>query len=127
MVQFGNISHVGTNKVTVKLRQGLQETQGMKEETQELIISKRDIVQLNHPHTFARDAMDKIILEDGKRCDYKNRTVRAKLVEICLCLDPVVKELNFFSHDRDQIQLEAVRIIRSCLNVITFQVQKKQY
>ena len=33
----------------------------------------------------------RLLLEDGLKCDYSNRTVRAKLMEICFKLEPLGK------------------------------------
>ena len=83
-------------------------------------VNKKDIVRLNNPQEFYWDNSDKMCLEDGIRCDYRNKLVKAKLVEICFNLSAFVTELDFSSDCQEQ-QQEAVRMVRSCLNLTTFQ------
>eukprot|EP00092_Neocalanus_flemingeri_P015280 GFUD01016516.1.p1 GENE.GFUD01016516.1~~GFUD01016516.1.p1 ORF type:complete len:264 (+),score=59.42 GFUD01016516.1:79-792(+) len=87
-----------------------------------LDVKKKDIITLNNPHIFHKEHNGKLSLEDGIHCDYKNKLVKAKMVEICLCLAPLVDKLDFRETDCLEMQKEAIRRIRSCLNIVTFQI-----
>ena len=94
-----------------------------------LDVSFKDIAELNQPHVFFfEEATEKLRLEDGIHCDYKARLVKAKMAEICLCLASLVEELDFRdpgekSKDAEPevVQQRAIGVIRSCLNMVTFQ------
>lgn len=89
--------------------------------TRELEVSKAEVLRLNQPHRLATSGKH-LLLEDGLKCDYSSPLMRAKLCEIALALDPVVQKLDFNTADAGQaLQLQAVEVIRKCLDIITFQ------
>ena len=84
-------------------------------------VAKKDIVLLNNPHLFhVEDGTGKYVFEDGIHCSYENKTVKAKLTEIGFKLSKLLSKLNFLTADCSELQKEAVLLIRSCLNIITF-------
>ena len=116
ITKIGKISEVGNDVVTL----AMDPFENYGKEVW-LEVKKEDIVRLNSPHVFHREPNGKYSLEDGLHCDYKNKIVKAKLVEICLCLSPLVAKLDFLSPDCEEMQRDAIRIIRSRLNIVTFQ------
>lgn len=87
-----------------------------------LSFNHEEIGILNQPHEFFfEESTGKLRLEDGLHCDYKSRLVRAKMAEICLSLAPLVESLDFNSPKCEELQKEAIRQVRSCLNMVTFQ------
>ena len=74
--------------------------------------------------------MDKIILEDRIRADYTDPIVKAKIMEISLKLNEIIKKMDF--NDANEIislQKEAIITIRKSLNLISFYkgVNKERY
>jgi len=53
---------------------------------------------------------------------YSPSAAQAKLCEISLVLAPIVSRLDFTAsaHDCEEVQKEAVRAVRSCLNIVSF-------
>ena len=86
-----------------------------------LDISNYEIVKLNNPHKFHREPNGKYTLEDGMHASYENKTVKAKLIEIGFLLNKLVNKMNYLKADCLEFQKEAVLLIRSCLNIVTFQ------
>lgn len=82
-------------------------------------VDMKDVFELNQPHVFAKDIVGNLIFEDGLTCDYRSGDVKLKLAEICYKLAPLIEKLDFTA-DPTNIQLECIRVIRSCLNFITF-------
>ena len=69
---------------------------------------------LNQRHKLSTTGKH-LLLEDGLKCDYSSPLTRAKLCEIALALNPVVKDLDFNTADGGQaVQLKAVEVIRKC-------------
>lgn len=91
-------------------------------------VERKEIVRLNQPHDFPRSdrsasKQHTYVFEDGLRCDYESCLVRAKMCEIALRLDSIAAELDFDA-PTDQtlaLQTRAVRKIRDCINMNTFQ------
>mmetsp|Transcript_1114 Transcript_1114/g.2045 ORF Transcript_1114/g.2045 Transcript_1114/m.2045 type:complete len:206 (-) Transcript_1114:97-714(-) len=77
------------------------------------------VEELNQPHLFSKDIVGNLEFEDGLKCDYSSIDMKAKLYQICFLLEPLVKKLNF-NEDCLETQLECVRVIRGCLDLITF-------
>ena len=67
------------------------------------------------------ESTGKYVFEDGIHCSYENKTVKAKLIEIGFVLNKLVSKLNFLDESCTEIQKEAILLIRSCLNIVTFQ------
>lgn len=67
--------------------------------------------------------MFRLLLEDGLKCNYTNRTVKAKLIEICLKIAPLVEKLDFLQPNAEQIQKEIILTVKNSLDIITFQVK----
>ena len=92
-------------------------------------IPRKDLIFLNNPHRFHVESTGKYAFEDGIHCSYERKTVKAKLIEIGFLLNKTMKKLNFLRRDCVDDQREAVLLIRSCLNIITFQsgVDRSRY
>ena len=84
-------------------------------------VNRKDIILLNNPHRFHVEPTGKYAFEDGVHCSYENKTVKAKLIEIGFLLSELVSKMNFLEPDCWKLQSEAVVLIRSCLNILTFQ------
>lgn len=78
-----------------------------------------DLKPLNDPHKFYQDQLGNLQFEDDLRCDYSSKSVQLKLLHIMIALRPLVERLDF-SKDCLAIQLEAIRTIRRCIDIITF-------
>ena len=91
--------------------------------------NRKDLIFLNNPHRFHVESTGKYAFEDGIHCSYERKTVKAKLIEIGFLLNKTMKKLNFLRRDCVDDQREAVLLIRSCLNIITFQsgVDRSRY
>ena len=83
-------------------------------------VTKQNIKLLNNSHQFHVESTGKYVFEDGIHCSYENKTVKAKLTEIGFMLNKLLSKLNFLKADCTELQQEAVLLIRSCLNIITF-------
>ena len=68
------------------------------------------------------DKYFRLLLENGLMCEYASKIVKAKMLEICLEIAPLVEKLDFGSSDAENIQKEILAGIRKCLNVTTFLV-----
>ena len=86
-----------------------------------------DIKLLNNPHVFPT-VDGELRLEDGIRCKYSTPLARAKLCEIALRLEPLVKDLNFLDianvlqeENNKNIQVQCIKAIRNSLDLISFQ------
>ena len=84
-------------------------------------VARDDIIYLNNPQRFYVEPTGKYAFEDGIHCSYENKTVKAKLIEIGFVLNKLVSKLNFLDESCTEIQKEAILLIRSCLNIVTFQ------
>ena len=113
VTKMATIVKVTKDKVNVKV----------KEHSETLSVSREELCLLNHPHNFYfEQATGKLRLEDGLHCDYKSKLVKGKLAEICLNLAPLVEKLDFCEKETcEELQKEAIRKIRGCLNMVTFQ------
>jgi len=88
-----------------------------------LEVSARDMRRWNGRHHFPPLPRSRHIvqLEDGIRCNYEAPLTRAKLWEIAFALEPVVRELDFTAEACAETQRRAVRTVRGCLDLTTFQ------
>ena len=85
-------------------------------------LSHNRLAWLNQPHEFHFQDSKKLRLEEGIICDYETPLVRAKLVEICLKLGPIVAQMDFKrASECASLQKEAISKLHSCLNIISFQ------
>ena len=103
---------------------------GMEEETKSFIVEVdgkddgplkvpiKETLELNQPHRFALDVKGDIVLEDSLIFATKGKAEKAKLIEMALKLAPLVRTLDFNAPDCFQKQLEAIKIIRGCLDFI---------
>jgi hypothetical protein len=84
-------------------------------------VPNQDIFNLNQPQFFAKDVVGNTIFEDGLICDYSSVSMKLKMLEIAFKLSPLVKKLDFSQPEEcKKIQLECVRVIRTSLDLITF-------
>lgn len=79
----------------------------------------KETLLLNQPHIYAKDILGNLIFEDGLKCDYKSTNVQLKLIEIAFKLKPLIAKLDFSSNPLP-VQIECVKAIRSCLDMISF-------
>lgn len=79
------------------------------------------MLRLNQSHVLAVDSRGAVQLEDGLRMDYSSPLARAKMCEVALALSPIVRDLDFGNGDCETLQLQAIEVVRSCLDIITFQ------
>ena len=116
VTKIGEVVEVGEDTVTLEME---SERGGYESK---LVVPHDVIAGLNQPHVFfVEELTGKLRLEDGIHCNYEARLVKAKLAEICLCLAPLVEKLDFGSDGCEELQKKAIRQIRSCLNIVTFQ------
>ncbi|XP_023335596.1 uncharacterized protein LOC111706884 isoform X2 [Eurytemora carolleeae] len=83
-------------------------------------IETEQVVELNQPHVFSFHPDNRLLLEDGLICDYKSKIVKAKMLEICFEISPLIEKLDFNSSDVEVVQKEILAKIRKCLNISTF-------
>ena len=90
--------------------------------TREVTLQLRDVLELNQPHVFAEDILGNLVFEDGLKCDYRSVDTKLKLIEICFALAPLIGRLDFTQDPLAALdtQLECIRTIRRCLNIVTF-------
>ena len=109
-------------------------------------IETEQVVELNQPHVFSfhpdnryiffinkkslktrinNKPFYRLLLEDGLICDYKSKIVKAKMLEICFEISPLIEKLDFNSSDVEVVQKEILAKIRKCLNISTFLVSFK--
>lgn len=88
----------------------------------QLSYSRGQLLALNQPHVLSK-VRGAVVLEDGLRCKYSSLLAKAKMCEIALRLAPLIKGLNFADDPAatEETQLECVRCIRTCLDIVTFQ------
>lgn len=79
----------------------------------------KETLLLNQSHIFAKDILGNLVFEDGLKCDYKSTNVQLKLYEIAFKLKPIIERLDFSSNPLP-VQIEAVKTIRGCLDMISF-------
>jgi len=58
-------------------------------------VPKKETLELNQPHIFKLDASGNIVLEDALVFNTKNIMEKAKLIEMCLKLAPIVAKIDF--------------------------------
>ena len=94
--------------------------------SKDMVVSKEEIVKMNHSQKLPFSGKY-LILEDGVRCNYSSPTARAKMCEIALKLAPLVSQMDFNSDGSscEDTQRQCVRVIRGCLDLITFQRNEK--
>ena len=84
-----------------------------------------DIERLNQPHVFPESQSNAatFVFEDGLSIDYSSPLVRAKMCEIALKLNPLIKALDFDASPElvEPMQRKAIRVVRACLDIDTFQ------
>lgn len=92
----------------------------------------KEILCLNQRHVFALEGTDQsgdsvLYLEDGIRCRYSSSLARGKMCEIALRLCPLLEDLGRLleqgaaASSLDEVRIDAVRAIRGCLDIRTFQ------
>ena len=79
-------------------------------------VSVRETLEINQPHKFTTDVKGDIVFEDSLIFAVKSRNEKAKLMEMAFKLAPLVDSLDFNSQDCHQKQIQAISIIRSCLD-----------
>eukprot|EP00298_Acanthocystis_sp_HF-20_P017318 c21722_g2_i2.p1 GENE.c21722_g2_i2~~c21722_g2_i2.p1 ORF type:complete len:377 (-),score=100.92 c21722_g2_i2:125-1255(-) len=90
---------------------------------QRKIVEEKDIYFLNNSHIFPI-SNDELKLEDGLRCKYSSPLMKAKMCEIAFSLSKIISKIDFQSEDLleiERLQCKCVSVIRSHLNLITFQ------
>ena len=75
-------------------------------------------MELNQPHIFGLDVKNDIVLEDSLIFATKGHSEKAKLIEMAIKLAPLVRHLDFNAQDCFEKQIDAIKIIRSCLDFI---------
>ena len=97
------------------------ETKGVDNIIYNLSFKSDDIFLWNSGQVFAKDLLNKIILEDRIRADYTEPIVKAKIMEICLKLNNIIKKMDFNKENEIiNLQKEAIITIRKSLNLISF-------
>lgn len=91
------------------------------EKVEPVKVEVKKIVELNHHQIFRYDNSNRLLLEDGLKCDYSNRTIKAKIMEICFKLTALVEKMDFDDPGIEDLQKESISIVRDCLDIITFQ------
>lgn len=82
--------------------------------TQEIIVSRKHLVEQNNPTIFQQTVCGRgIILEDGVKCIWSSTLLRARLCEIAVAVSEVLKD----GTDLLDLQKQAVLAIRRHLNV----------
>ena len=122
---YGKIVDYDSNKKTFII-----ETKGVDNILYNLSFPSSEIFLWNSGQVFAKDLLNKIILEDRIRADYTDPIVKAKIMEISLKLNEIIKKMDF--NDTNEIislQKEAIITIRKSLNLISFYkgVNKDRY
>ena len=86
-----------------------------------------ETVLLNQPHIFARDVTGDILLEDSLLFGVKGNDSKAKLLEMSFKLAPLIERLDFRDPEGAyQVQVEAIKVVRSCLDFIANNVGKEK-
>ena len=97
------------------------ETKGVDNIIYNISFPTNDIFLWNSGQVFAKDLLNKIILEDRIRADYTEPIVKAKLMEISLKLNNIIKKMDFNEpKEIISLQKEAIITIRKSLNLISF-------
>jgi hypothetical protein len=79
-----------------------------------------DVLLLNQTHIFTKDILGNFVFEDGLTCDYNSADMKAKMLQVLIALAPTVEKLDFAREDCLDFQKRCVSIIRSCLDMDTF-------
>ena len=90
----------------------------LKGSKQPIKVPVTETLEMNQPHVFALDVKGDIVLEDALVFATKGYTEKAKLIEMAIKLAPVVKKLDFKEPECFEVQKEAIKLIRSCLDFI---------
>ena len=67
---------------------------------------------------FALDVKGDIVLEDSLVFATKGNSEKAKLIEMTFKLAPLIERLDFTTAECFEVQLEAIKVIRGCLDFI---------
>lgn len=95
-------------------------------EGEQYVVPLDELKKLNQPHVFAKDILGNLVFEDGLKCSYQKTNTKLILYQIAVALAPLIERLDFSTDDLStvqsnlQVQLECIRVIRKCLNIITF-------
>lgn len=93
---------------------------------EEFEVPMSDIIAVNEPHKFAEDILGNLEFEDGLKCDYESVDTKLKMFQVACSLAPLVAKLDFQAENCQDIQLECIRTIRNCLNIISFDKGKEK-
>jgi hypothetical protein len=110
---FGSIKEVGDDFYTV-------ETIGIDNKLYLLKFPKDEIHLYNSGQIFYKDNLNRIELEDSIKANYDNPLVKAKLIEICIKLAPLIDKMDYNCDSIVNYQKLAIVLIRKCLNVTSF-------
>ena len=85
-----------------------------------------ETLEMNQPHVFALDVKGDIVFEDALVFATKGNAEKAKLIEMAFKLAPLVERLDFTAPDCFEVQCEAIKAIRSCLDFIANNVGEEK-
>jgi hypothetical protein len=87
----------------------------------ELSFPENEIYRINHGQIFKINNLNQIELEDGIKANYSSPLVKAKLLEIAMCIADIIEKMDFSQiQDIISFQKETIIKIRKCLNLISF-------
>ena len=88
-----------------------------------LTVPLAEVRRLNDPQICGTTDAGHTQLEDGIRCNYASPLTKAKMCEVALALASTAESLDFDADPATitSLQLQAVRAVRSCLCINTFQ------
>ena len=98
----------------------------LKGSEQPIKVPVAETLEMNQPHVFALDVKGDIVLEDALVFAVKGNSEKAKLMEMALKLAPVVERLDFTAPGCFEVQLEAIRVVRNCLDFIANNVGEEK-
>jgi len=90
----------------------------------QVVITRSALAKLNQPHIMPTPAAPhEVQLEDGIRCNYRAPLTKAVMASVALAVAPFAEQLDFDApaEECEQVQLAAVRAVRSALDITTFQ------